>query len=91
MPHLQQGAKVLGKKALKAGVQVVQDVLEGNNVNTALAKHSREAICKPVPQAGSVRKSTKQKFNGSLMVYPPFKKCKTVLLDHSQYDFQLWL
>ena len=32
MPHLQQGAKVLGKKALQTGVQVAQDVLEGNNV-----------------------------------------------------------
>ena len=44
MPHLQQGAKVLGKKALQTGVQVAQDVLEGNNVNTALAKRSKEAI-----------------------------------------------
>ena len=32
MPHLQRGAKVLGKKALQTGVQVAQDVLEGNNV-----------------------------------------------------------
>ena len=44
MPHLQQGAKVLGKKALQTGAQVAQDVLEGNNVNTALAKRSKEAI-----------------------------------------------
>ena len=27
MPHLQQGAKVLGKKALQTGFQVAQDVL----------------------------------------------------------------
>ena len=31
MPHLQQGAKVLGKKALHTVAQVAQDVLEGNN------------------------------------------------------------
>ena len=35
---------MLGKKALQTGVQVAQDVLEGNNGNTALAKCSREAI-----------------------------------------------
>ena len=49
MPHLQQGAKVLGKKALQTGVQVAQDVLEGNHVNTALVKRSREAIGGLVP------------------------------------------
>ena len=53
MPHLQQGAKVLGKKALQTGAQVAQDVLEGNNVNTALAKRSKEATGGLVPQAGS--------------------------------------
>lgn len=40
MPHLQQGAKVLGKKALQTGAQVVQDVLDGDHVNTALANLS---------------------------------------------------
>ena len=52
---------MLGKKALQTGVQVAQDVLEGNNVNLALAKRSREAIGELVPQAGSGRKSTKKK------------------------------
>ena len=66
MPHL--GPKVLGKKALQTGVQVVQDVLEGNNVNTALAKCSREAIGGLVPQAGSARKSTKEKCG--FVIYP---------------------
>ena len=37
---------------------MAQDVLEGNNVNTALAKRSKEAIGGLVPQAGSGRKST---------------------------------
>ena len=89
MPHLQQGAKVLGKKALQTGVQVAQDVLEGNNVNAALAKRSREAIGELVPQAGSGRKSTKRKVQ--LRGLPPFKKRKTVVLDQDQADdFQLW-
>ena len=88
MPHLQQGAKVIGKKALQTGVQVAQAVLEGNNVNTSLAKRSREAIGELVPQAGSGRKSTKRKvqFRG----LPPFRKRKTVVLDQDQDDFQLW-
>ena len=88
MPHLQQGAKVLGKKALQTGAQVAQDVLQGNNVNTALAKRSKEAIGGLVPQARSGRKSTKRKvqFHG----LPPFKIRKTVVLDQDQDDFQLW-
>ena len=88
MPHLQQGAKVLGRKALQTGAQVAQDVLEGNNVNPALAKRSKEAIRGLVPQAGSGRKATKRKvqFRG----LPPFKKPKTVVLDQDQDDFQLW-
>ena len=88
MPHLQQGAKVLGKKALQTGVQVAQDVLEGNNVDTAIAIRSRETIGGLVPQAGSGRKATKRKvqFRG----LPPFKKRKTIVLDQDQDDFQLW-
>ena len=88
MPHLQQGAKVLGKKALQTGAQVAQDVLKGSNVNTALAKRSKEAIGRLVPQAGSGRKDTKRRvqFRG----LPPFKERKTVVLDQDEDDFQLW-
>ena len=89
MPHLQQDAKVLGKKALQTGVQVAQDVLEGNNVNTALAKRNKEAIGGLVPQVGNGRKSTKKKVRSRDL--PPFKKHKTVVLDQDQADdFQLW-
>ena len=35
VPHLQQGAKMLDKKALQTGVQVAQDVLAEENVKTA--------------------------------------------------------
>ena len=54
-------------------------------MNTALAKHSKEAIGGLVPQAGNGRKSTKRKvqFRGLL----PFKKRKTVVLDQDQDDF----
>ena len=85
MPHLQQDAKVLGKKALQTGVQ---DVLDGDHVNTALAKRSREAIGELVPQPGSGRKSTKRKvqFRG----LSPGKKRKTIMLEQGQDDFELW-
>ena len=88
MPHLQQGAKVLGKKALQTGAQVAQDVLAGDHVNTALAKRSREAIGDLVSQAGSGQSSTKRKvqFRG----LPPGKKRKSVVSDQDQDDFELW-
>ena len=84
MPHLQQGAKVLGKKALRTGVQVAQDVLEGNNVNTALAKRSREAIGGLVPQAGKIYKE-----KSGFAVYP-YSRNENVVLDQDQDDFQPW-
>ena len=36
MPHLQQGAKVIGRKALQTGVNVAQDVLDGDNIKKAI-------------------------------------------------------
>ena len=61
---------------------------DGDHVNTALAKRSREAIGGLVPQAGSGRKSTKRKvqFRG----LPPGKKRKTIVLEQVQDDFELW-
>ena len=47
LPHLQQGAKVLGKKALQTGVQVAQDVLAGENVKTATKKRAKQALGLP--------------------------------------------
>ena len=67
---------------------MAQDVLEGNNVNTALAKRSKEAIAGLVHQAGSGRKAAKRKVQ--LRGLPPFKKRKTVVLDQDQDHFQLW-
>ena len=43
VPHLQQGAKMLGKKALQTGVSVVQDVLAGENLKTATKKRAKQA------------------------------------------------
>ena len=65
MPHLQQGAKALGKKALQTGAQVTQDVLDGDNVKTAVSKRSKQALgdmtSQNSSQSGSGRKATKRK------------------------------
>ena len=65
MPHLQQGAKVLGTKALQTGVQVAQDVLDGDDVKTAVSKRAKQALgdmtSQNSSQSGSGRKGTKRK------------------------------
>ena len=47
MPHLQQGVKVIGKKALQTGVNVAQDVLDGDNIKKAISKQAKQALCVP--------------------------------------------
>ena len=61
MPHLQQGAKVLSKKALQTGANVAQDVLAGENLNTAVNKRAKQVIADILPQAGAGRKVIKRK------------------------------
>lgn len=41
MPHLQQGAKVIGEKALQTSVHVAQDVLDEHNIKTAVRKRTK--------------------------------------------------
>ena len=63
MPHLQQGAKVLGKKALQTGVDVAQDVLAGENLKTATKKRAKQALGLPSqdsPQSGAGKKRYKK-------------------------------
>ena len=80
MPHLQQGAKVLGKKALQTGAKVAQDVLEGNNVNTALANRSKEAIRGLVPL---------QKETCSFVVYPRSRNQKQLCWIKTKTTFNI--
>ena len=44
VPHLKQGAKMLGKKALQTGVNVAQDVLAGENLKTAVTTQGKKAL-----------------------------------------------
>ena len=80
VPHLKQGAKMLGKKALQTGVNVAQDVLVGENLKTAVAKQGKKALGIPSqnsPQSGAGKKGTKRKAQPRNNSSPPVKKRKT--------------
>ena len=83
MPHLQRGAKVIGRKALQTGVNVAQDVLCGDNIKTAISKQAKQAIGNMTSQksqqaqSGAGQKGTKRKAQGSKISSPPGKKAKT--------------
>ncbi|CAH3126509.1 unnamed protein product [Porites lobata] len=70
MPHLQQGAKVIGRKALQTGFNVAQDVLDGDNIKTAVHKRTKQALGLPSQnalqgQSGAGKKSIKRKTQGT--------------------------
>ena len=80
VPHLKQGAKMLGKKALQTGVNVAQDVLAGENLKTAVAKQGKKALGIPSqnsPQSGAGIKGTKRKAQPRNNSLPSGKKRKT--------------
>ena len=82
MPHLQQGAKVIGRKALQTGVNVAQDVLDGDNIKTAVHKRTKQALGLPSQnslqrQSGAGKKSIKRKAQETKIISPPSKKAKT--------------
>ena len=83
VPHLKQGAKILGKKALQTGVAVGQDILEGKNLNQSIQKRGKQAIGELASQnssqaqSGDGRKATKRKAQPSNISSPPGKKRKT--------------
>jgi len=63
VPHLKQGAKMLGKIALQTGVSVAQDVLVGENLKTTTKKHAKQALGLPSqnsPQSDAGKKGTKR-------------------------------
>ena len=82
MPHLQQGANVIGKKALQTGVNVAQDVLDGDNIKTAVHKRTKQALGLPSQnslqgQSGAGKKAIKRKAQGTKISSAPGKKAKT--------------
>jgi hypothetical protein len=44
IPLFKQGAKVVGKRALKAATERLQDVLQGKNVRKSAKTHGREVV-----------------------------------------------
>ena len=94
VPHLRQGAKVLGKKALQTGANVAQDVLEGENFNTAVEKRGRQALGlasqkSPQTQAAAGRKAIKRKAQPKTSSSAPAKKRKTTPRKQQQETFKL--
>ena len=47
LPYLEQGAKMLGKKAFQTGVSIGQDVSAGENLKTATKKRAKQALGLP--------------------------------------------
>ena len=82
---------MLGKKALETGVQVAQDVLEGDHINAALAKHRREAIGGLVQYLGLGVVKELQKEKCSFMVYFQARNEKQFIVLEQGHDvFELW-
>ena len=80
MPHLQQGAKMLGKKALQTGINAAQDVLAGENLKTAVTKQGKKALglaSQNSPQSGGGKKGTKRKAQPEKDTSPPGKRRET--------------
>ena len=59
-PHLKQGVKALGKKALQTGVNVAQDMLAGENLTTATSKRVKQALS-DMPSQNSLQSGAGQK------------------------------
>ena len=79
VPHLKQGAKMLGKKVLQTGVNVAQDVLAGENLKTAVKRQGKKALgltSQNSPQSGAGKKGTKRKAQRRNNSSPPGKKRK---------------
>ena len=79
VPHLKQGAKMLGKKALQMGVNVTQDVLAGENLKTAVKRQGKKALgltSQNSPQSGAGKKGAKRKAQRRYNSSPPGKKRK---------------
>ena len=81
MAHLQQDANVIGKKALPTGVNVAQDVLDGDNIKTAAHKRTKQVLGLPSQnslqgQSGAGKKAIKRKAQGTKISSPPGEKAK---------------
>ena len=49
-PHVKQGLKKVGKKALKTGLQVISDVSEGQNLKQSLKRRATQNVSEFIQQ-----------------------------------------
>ena len=94
MPYIRQGAKMLGKKALKTGVNVAQDVIEGKDIKATVSKRVEQALGditsqnSPQEQSGGGRKAIKRK--SQLHSFARSKRRKITPRRQGQENFELW-
>ena len=60
-PHIKSGLKQVGKKALKAGMEVISDVSQGQSLKQSLKRRARENTEELLLQPFKKRKSTGSK------------------------------
>lgn len=87
MPHVTAGAKSLGRQALKGGLGVAQDVMDGQNVSESLKNRAGKAgrafvkdMASQKPegaQTGRGKKSTKRKNQPKPTIQRQAKKQRT--------------
>ena len=94
MPHLRQGAKVLGKNALQTGV--AQDVIEGKDVKTAVSKRAKQALSDITSQhspqeqsGGGGKKAVERKAHLKNISSPTSKRRKTTPQKQRKGTFKL--
>ena len=52
LPFLKKGAKAVGKKAMKTGMNIAQEVMLGQNIKIAATRHLSQGLTELVTQCG---------------------------------------
>ena len=86
LPMIKQGAKMLGKEALKTGVGIAADALDGQNVKMAAKNRVRQTGLKMTSRAGQQlsrlfprkKKPLKRKASGAPRGRAPSKRTKRI-------------
>lgn len=82
IPHIKSGAKTIGQRALKEGVGVAQDVLDGQNITDSVVNRGKKVIGSlnsqdaTRAQRGNGRKPTKRKAPAKPASRAPAKRQK---------------
>ena len=63
-PHIKQGLKQVGKRALQTGLQVMSDVSEGKNLKSSLKERALENATKFIQQPFKKRKTSPKPIRG---------------------------